>query len=468
MSKDWFEKSLRENYPSEVHDFDADAAWAALEARRRNKRRRPFVFWWTAVLGMLLLGAAGLALWQPGKDERPAPIPGLKPPAAQLTQKPPVADLKKVSNHSVVAEPIVRQVGQESSRATPDPNPLPRAGLLSSEARLTNYSSDEYVAKQDIAYHTRPRIHPTINSSQEPPSDELNSPSPRGEVLGEGPTHSGSQHPIPILSFLEPQIPILGHATQDLPEPPGFLLGELKKRPKFKMPRWWIGASVHYGLSNVSRSGMSDYLKKRDSEETALDMFQAGFDIRRRLGSRFFLQTGVYFTQWTDARERVFKETFTVADSNYLIARLIKADGSVEDIYGAAELVHTRTVTEETYNRYSHLELPLLAGVSLPVGGRWRLDGSVGPVFGLLAFRSGTISGNLNGAQIPLEDAPYRNSLTFSGMLRLEWTYATQDWAAGVGLMGRMALNDWAETNPLFSEKRHAIGAGLVFRKALR
>lgn len=466
MSKDWFEKNLRENYPPEAHDFDADAAWAALEARRRKRRRRPFVFWWTSALGVLLLGAAGLALWQPDKDVRPALAPGLKQPAAQLTQKPPVVALKKVSNHSIVAMPIVQQTGHEPSVATPPPASTPRVkgdatyspqGSMRHEHTLRLHSpSDEGPGL------TRGEMLPPLVSSV--PGNTLHPPSPREEE----PTHSGEQHAFSSFSFLERKITSLEPATPNLPEPPEFLPGELKKRPKSREPRWWIGASAHYGLSSVSRSGLDDYLKKRDSEETALDMFQTGFDIRRRLGSRFFLQTGVYFTQWTDARERVFKETFTVVDSNYLIARLIKTDGSVEDIYGPAELVHTHTVTEETYNRYSHLELPLLSGVSLPVGGRWRLDGSVGPVFGLLALRSGTISSDLNGAQLPLEDAPYRNGLTFSGMLRLEWTYATQDWAAGIGIMGRMALNDWAETNPLFSEKRHAIGAGLVFRKALR
>jgi len=130
--------------------------------------------------------------------------------------------------------------------------------------------------------------------------------------------------------------------------------------------------------------------------------------------------------------------------------------------------MHVRTITEETYNRYNHLEVPLLAGVSLPVGGRWRLDGALGPVLGILSSRSGTISGGPDGSKLPLEDAPYRNGLTFSGMLRLKWMYATPDWSAGIGIMGRMALNDWAETNPFFSEKRHALGAGLVFRKSIR
>ncbi|MBL7797518.1 MAG: hypothetical protein JNJ90_13565 [Saprospiraceae bacterium] len=439
MNKDWFEKNLRENYPPEAHDFDADAAWAALEARRRKKRRRPFVFWWTSALGVLLLGAAGLALWQPGKDETPAQTPNSMQPAVQLTQKSPVAASKKVTSRLDVAKPIAQQTGQEPSVATPPPTPPP-----------TGRGGVEYA-----------RALPSPENTSRPPS-------PSGEGPGVGPMHAGAHHVTPALSFLEPKIILLEPASQNLPELPGFLPGEFKKRPKSKEPRWWVGGSVYYGLSSVRRDGSAEYLKIRDSEETALDMFQTGFDARLRLGNRFFVQTGIYFTQWTDVRKQVFKETFTTLDSNYLIARLIKADGSVEDIYGAAEIVHTRTVTEETYNRYSHLELPLLAGVSLPVGGRWRLDGSVGPVFGLLAVRSGSISGDLNGAKLPLEDAPYRNGLTFSGMLRLEWMYATQDWAAGVGIMGRVALNDWAETNPLFSEKRHAIGAGLVFRKAIR
>jgi len=450
MNKDWFEKALREGYPNEAKNFDTDAAWAALEARRRKKRRRPVVFWWMAsAIGVLLLGAASLALWSSDKETS---APGIRqhehaPTTFQTQQKPVAAsgDTRGASEPgypSGTSRPIVRQ--QEQS--VPSTPVFPKT------------QTAEILLEASAAFALPP---PVFATEQAPLSHSENDATCRSENI--------SPDKLPALAFLERTIFPLEPALENHPEePPFFTPGELKKRPNSKEPRWWIGASAHYGLSSVSRSGSADYLKKRDSEETSLDMFQAGFDLRRQINNRFFLQTGIYFTQWTDVREKVFKETFTVLDSNYLIARLIRADGTVEDIYGAAEIVHTRTVTEETYNRYSHLELPLLAGVSLPVGGHWRLDGALGPVVGLLAFRSGSISGDLNGTNLPLEDAPYRNGFTFSGMLRLEWMYATRDWAAGIGVMGRVALNDWAETNPLFSEKRHAIGAGLVIRKTLR
>jgi len=467
MSKDWFENALRDKYPAEAHDFDTDAAWTALEARRRKKRRRPFVFWWTSALGILLLGAAGIALWHSGDDRTPADPIINKRPVEILNDKSPVAATKTPRNLVGIGTNATRQTDRQAERValfvatTPPPAPPPK--------RSGDVTIHPYRQMKNMPIENDSRLFSSSGNES-----NLRHPSPSGESLSRtlvgrpGVPSPELQHPFLALPSLLHDIQPLKTPAAVFPEIPAFIPGEHKKLPKSKELRWWIGASAHYGLSVVSRSGSVDYLKKRDSEETSLDMFQVGLDVRRYLNPRFFLQSGVYFTQWTDMRERSFKESFTMVDSNYLIARLIKADGTIEDVYGTADIVHTRTVTEETYNRYSLVELPLLAGISWPVGEHWRLDGALGPVFGLLSTRSGAISGDQIGTNLPLENAPYRNSATFSGMMRLEWLYATRDWSAGLGIMGRMALNDWAETNPLFSEKRHAFGAGLVFRKALR
>ncbi|MBK9335650.1 MAG: hypothetical protein IPM98_03275 [Lewinellaceae bacterium] len=458
MSKDWFEKALRDNYPAEAHDFDTDAAWAALEARRRKKRRRPFLFWWVSAIGVMLLGAAVLRWHTSGSDET---LPRLELQSAPVaSQQEPVAAVDKSPNESPLA--VQQNVSINAHVAVPSETPVrPSATTFRAKRRATAPPPATPVISPSPT-RSGPIVSGNVVSVQSIAAIPL--PAPAGETHA---TEIQTKAVFAMLPLPEQDIQPVISNTDAEPELPAFY-GDAKKRRKSKEPRWWIGVSAHYGLSLVSRTGLADYLKQRDTEETALDLFQTGLDFRRRVGSRYFVQTGLYFAQWTDVRERNFQETYTTLDSNYLIARIIRTDGTVENVYGPADITHIYTRTQETYNRYRHFELPLLAGISLPVGTQWRFEASAGPAIGLLSTRSGAIADFQNGDDLPLKNAPYRNSATVSGIARVEWLYATRGWAAGISILGRTALTNWAESNPAFSEKRSAIGAGLVFRKALR
>jgi hypothetical protein len=460
MSKDWFEKALRDNYPAEAHDFDTDAAWSALEARRRKNRRRPFAFWWVSAAGVVLLGAAVVFWYNSGTDET-LPLQKLQS-APGVSQQEPVAEVNESPNESPVT--VLQSTGISADVAVSSETPVrPTTATFGTKRRASAPNPATPVSSRN-AFPAQPATVVSGNTASAQPATAMSLSAPAGETRT---TEIQSKTALPMLPLLEQEIQPAISNTDAEPEFPAFF-GNAEKRRKSKEPRWWIGVSAHYGLSLVRRTGLADYLKQRDTEETALDLFQTGLDFRRRLGSRYFVQTGLYFAQWTDVRERNFKETYTTIDSNYIVAQIVRANGTVENVYGMADIIHIRTVTQETYNRYRHIELPLLAGISLPVGEQWRFEASAGPAIGLLSTRVGAIADFQSTGDLPLKNAPYRNSATLSGMARVEWLYSTRGWAAGISIMGRTALNNWTESNPAFSEKRSAIGAGLVFRKALR
>ncbi|MEZ4918526.1 MAG: hypothetical protein R2792_05415 [Saprospiraceae bacterium] len=56
MSKDLFDNKLKNKIPDQAENFDAEAAWAKLEKRRKEKKRRP-ILWWIWIPGLLVLGA---------------------------------------------------------------------------------------------------------------------------------------------------------------------------------------------------------------------------------------------------------------------------------------------------------------------------------------------------------------------------------------------------------------------------
>ncbi|MEQ1745896.1 MAG: hypothetical protein ABMA02_10745 [Saprospiraceae bacterium] len=453
MNKDWFDQTLRDKYPAEASDFDTDAAWAALQARRGRKRRRA-AFWWFAGASIATLGAAVL-FWPKAEQQ-----PGIQKTTVPVATAAPVVEKTTAPSTAAVVNPSV-------------PSNTPKTALENKSGR----SEPKMVATQQATVKTQPPV--TNTSLLNAPVLDDNTQSSQEPAVGSiaekashfAPTTTPSES-LPSSFAIQPlenkAFVVTSEVSSEHPLFATYWLGE-KKKNKPNTARWWLGASAHYGLASVYRDGDTGaYIENRKSEETALDMIQAGLDLRYYIKPNFFLQTGLYFTQWTDVRERIFQENYTVRDSNYLIGTLIKADGSVQNIYGPVDIAHIYTSTAETYNRYRHIEVPLLAGVSIPSGGKWRFECAAGPVFGVFSSHSGTVLGLNGNAHIPLQDGPYRNAGTVSGMMRLEWVYAGNGWSAGIGVMGRIGLTDWAASDQAFTEKRHAVGTGLVFRKALR
>lgn len=514
MNKDWFEQRLRSNYPDEAHDFDADAAWARLQARRQ-KRRRPFGFWWWGA--GLLLTLVGWGLWQGISMNSDSPNRSLaaehtgsrgdheaaRTSSAGFGQD--LQDLQDNRSGGSAARTSLDGFGQDLQDLQDNrsggsaQNPVNRVDPVENTPTPVHLAATRAAARGGSAQNPVNLVNPvenTLNPVQATPEPWLCLFCPPHTCLSEGtcPRYEGkparvalvertdsfgttnaasTEHTPPTLggtaanlALLEKTVSLPTRTAAERPTLPSFAEEPLKHR-KPKEPRWWIGASAHYGLQAAQRSGTANYVTKRAAEETTLDWFQAGAAVRRRLNSRVFLQTGISFAQWTDARKNRTQEFYTVVDTNYLVARIIRADGTTEDIYAPVELTGVRTVTAERYNRYRHLEVPLLAGISLPVGTHWRLEGAAGPAIGLWSARSGTMLDVSGTGEVPLPQAPYRNSATLAGLARVEWLYAGCDWSAGVGLMGRVSLNAWTSANPAFSEKRHAVGVGLVFRKAL-
>ncbi|MFN0015929.1 MAG: hypothetical protein ACKVU2_15405 [Saprospiraceae bacterium] len=481
MNKDWFDQTLRDKYPAEASDFDTDSAWSALQARRGRKRRR-VAFWWFTGAGFVLLGAAVL-LWpkaqqQSGSQKTTVPVATAAPIIEEITAPSTAVVVNPSLSSNSPKTAFENKAGQSEPEMVVVVNPS-----LSSNSPKTAFenkagrSEPEIVAAQqaivknqplstNTSLHNSPASDDNTRLTQEP---AVGSITEKASHFAPTTTPSESNYSSVVIQPLENKaFVVTSEFSSECPPFATYLFGE-KKRSMPKTARWWLGASAYYGLSSVYRhDDIGVYAQNRKSEETALDMIQAGLDLRYHLKPNFFLQTGLYFTQWTDVRERIFQENYTVRDSNYLIGSLIKADGSVQNIYGPVDIVHIHTSTAETYNRYRHIELPLLAGVSLPAGGKWRFECAAGPVFGVLSNHSGTILGLDGNTNMPLQDGPYRNGGTISGMMRLEWVFAGNGWSAGIGVMGRIGLTDWAASEQAYTEKRHAVGAGLVFRKALQ
>ncbi|MBK7426883.1 MAG: hypothetical protein IPI60_07550 [Saprospiraceae bacterium] len=235
------------------------------------------------------------------------------------------------------------------------------------------------------------------------------------------------------------------------------------KKPVKKTSGYWIGATAMYCLQSINRTGPEDFYASRQKEEESLDLIQAGFEFGVKLNKHFSLQTGLNYIQYTDKRTYENTALYSVIDSNFLISKILKADGSMQDIYGVAEIPYVREINETSYNRYRHMELPVILSWEYNLKSNFAIRAGAGISLGLISSRSGSISDN-NNSQISLSQAPYKSQGQVAGLLRLEWMYTKPGWSAGIVLQGRSDLINQLKANAGYDERRSAYGFGLAYR----
>jgi tRNA G46 methylase TrmB len=62
MSKNWFEQNLNKKLSGSAEDFDLDASWKAIQAKRSKKKRRVIYFWFVLPAVLILLAGGSLYL----------------------------------------------------------------------------------------------------------------------------------------------------------------------------------------------------------------------------------------------------------------------------------------------------------------------------------------------------------------------------------------------------------------------
>ncbi|MCB9331651.1 MAG: hypothetical protein H6574_11245 [Lewinellaceae bacterium] len=432
MNKDSFDKALKNKLPDSAADFDVEAAWTDLELRRRKQPKRRGLVWWFWAAGFALLLGGGATWWW-----------SAQPVAKQITTGDQIISDDRVSkgdhgsadDHVFAGDRKGRPYGASHVIETPSPaNDIQPATEKPETSHIPNASD---------ATTVRSTVGATLAVAQ----------------------HKADTHP---LAIVKPQ-PVAKPKSVAKPEfslKPVAQIPPAERYKRRKAPKWSVGAQVIFGTNQVRRSGMPDYVAVRNQEEKTLDMFQGGLDVRRQLNRHLFIQTGIQYAQWTDVRRSVQTTESTRPDSNLLLERIIYPDGSIENVFGPGEVKVLSTTKATRYNRYRHIEVPVVAGLAFPVGSRWQLEAAAGLAIGLVSRHSG--SATIGDQTFALDDLPYRNSGTLSATGSIAWMYRNSRWAAGLALMGRSELTSSTGDRNLFTEKRWSAGMGLVLRRMLR
>lgn len=452
MSKNWFEQNMNKKLSGTAEDFDLDANWKAIQVKRSKKKRRVLYLWF--VLPAMLILLAGGRLYLSFDHKFP------------------------MNQETISSKPLPLASGSFKSENTGEkfartsPNEVKGNTEANSVSGIQTIEND---VKTDSRKHSK-KSHQNTEIDQtrqipkaplNPPIDDLHLKKKNTEmtVTGNEPalaeTGFGSNTDLTILP-LESKLSLLPESSIEV-EIPLFDAEIESKKPTISTPGYWIGANAIYGLQTINRSGPEDLYADRQKEEEALDMIQAGFELGIKLNKHFSLQTGLNYIQFTDKRTYENTEVYALIDSNFLVSKLLKADGSMQDIYGVAEIPYVREINETSYNRYRHMEIPVILFFENKLRSNFSFRAGTGVSLGLISSRSGSISDHLN-AQIPLSQSSYKSQGQLAALIRIEWMYTKPGWSAGIILQGRSDLINQLKDNAGYMERRTVFGFGLAYR----
>jgi len=123
---------------------------------------------------------------------------------------------------------------------------------------------------------------------------------------------------------------------------------------------FWIGLSGGYGKASKSLEATDNtqttLVQLRNQAEDPLDVFYVDLFFQKKLSQKFFLKSGIGFSQRTDFFSDSYVLNYTEIDDNYLIEIRQLPDGTQEDIYGPAEIDVEETFFETKYLRKQYFQ----------------------------------------------------------------------------------------------------------------
>ena len=153
-------------------------------------------------------------------------------------------------------------------------------------------------------------------------------------------------------------------------------------------------------------------------------------------------------------------------DSNALVEQIIRADGTITDIYGNVSVIETRRTTGVEYSTLTAINLPMMVGTSLTLSKGWFLDLYGGVQGGIFQLSKNSSYIEECYACFSFRE-PYRTWGTLDAILRIEPTYTfnASGWLVGGGLYGVVGLNNRMNERSGLIERRHSLGMSVVVRK---
>lgn len=449
MKKDRLEERLKSSLGEYPSPMDLEGAWARLEGARKKKKRRGILLWWFGITGALV----GI-LFLTRQVEPQEPIDTLSiatmPPSGIKTEK----------------EEVLLRVADDKVELTSTSTDETKQPLLPSQKS----SSAPIVAKDRVEATEKTVIPQEALALGKAPKQEVKpSRNPRQALQSYLELANSTNH-LPLLSVRSwaPEY----NAPASRPDPLPLEAGRYQRR-RGDNPTWWIGISTSLGMHqrNLSinpnpNAVDEDWLSRRAATEKALESYSFSFDLRRDLGSGWYLQSGLRHQLTYEQFEDQYESTFDKVLEDQVTQIIQRADGTTTEIRDDVTIQVTESVYSSIYNTQNLTEIPLLMGYQQQLGTGVGLDVNAGVLYGLVQRKDGQVHQDATslGEYEFLGQLPYRSSSVWGAQLQGGVYYSlTDSWQLFGGAQVK-AYHNLATSAAGFTESQFLLSGVLGLR----
>jgi hypothetical protein len=428
MSHEKFENHLRKSLSGHRSPMDTNAFWAALEAKRRRKRRI-FFFW--IPIGVLALSAFGVAGWYLSTDgplltDHSGTLVEVEVTPPNVTESIPVPVEGMEAETQDQRAPSVDASPQEAPTIQA-PGKVPAAGTIPTSSTVEQPAKlpEQLPAEQGM---TSPSIFLMPDTGDPSAPDQAAVPNiPKEEVSdveGSAPRWT-SLLPAEVLSFRLEYVS--SYPLRDLPA---------KEAERNTItphtPRWTISLGAEAGVAMPNRrfsegvdSLGGEFLLARQSHERPLEVVQGGLNVILEHRSGFGIRTGLRYSQFAEQLNYEQSATSSWEDSLGLVRIYEYEDGSREEVYGPTTVTQVENQRIVHYNYYRFVDIPIALRYRFASDGPLSLFLEGGASINLWKQASGRIIGR--EAQEPVflgEEEPYFRKVLLPelfGSVGLQW-----------------------------------------------
>lgn len=445
MKKDWLEEKLKEKLNDYSSPLDKEASWAALADRRKEKKKRGFLFWFMGTAMVLVLGAAsalGASWWQMEQPSALSFFPVSLTGKAEMTQLTlPIPKINPTANSPksaavTVQQPAIQLIATQQEKEAVDPlkeNIVP-SGIVHTKESEEGVSPESQLTTdaQQIL-----EIEQTLSS--------LNS-----LILLPSSSKSLEKEELSALPLSAP----LARRRQS--------------------GGWWLGFSGTVGTFQRQLQGASEMdqllIDRRLAAEKPLEAWSFSLDIRKDFGQGFFIQSGLRhhfsYESFTDEYEKTYEKVL----EDQLTQIIQRADGSTTEVRGDVSVQVKETTANLIYNQQSLTEIPVILGIELLKTRKSGVDLSLGGIYGLIQRKDGQAFANTSGLgeYASLQTLNYRSASIWGGQLQMS---VFQELAPQFQCFGGIQLKSYlnmAEQKAYFSERQNFLNLSLGLRFRLQ
>ncbi|MFK8007292.1 MAG: hypothetical protein AB8H03_13020 [Saprospiraceae bacterium] len=446
MSDANYKNRLRKRLDNHSTPMNLESEWAALEARRPTKKKKPFIWFWFGSVAVMM----AFLVWYNIDQTSNSSADITKNESVNIDQQlsmasHPTIELTTNMELTTVNEQQSISTTKTFSNISKNSKAIPQN--FQPELDDDKVKIIDLVKKEAITDTSKKVTNSTsINKNQTSLGESKNTFTQITQIPNKKITLLSISSPIPILNFLT---------------------SEREEITKQKEPIWALGIEATYGKSFRQLDALNPstqlLIDRRNKFETPLDSWNVSLNLSRMINQNWFTEIGFGYSQTTDRFQDIYVTNNSQPTADQVISIIYRRDGTTDIISGEVIAEETTTTIATYYHYHKNVFAQIIFGRKFSFNNHWGSSFSSGLNYSLLTLKNGTIfSNDSSNTYDDLSKSNYRKTGLTNLLIQTEIYYLmNKNWEASFGFQVSGSVNNSFQNTSGFSDKRK-VGSLLI------